>query len=184
MSRWTSVRSRWFRSRRSSLIGRSDVRIQSVSRLGCVQTETDVRFRPEGAATHQPRATPWESIHQTDTSPERARHMRIPASVSPFQGWGRRRSLLPQGVALGWIVAAPVGRQMTASLGGPWQLQCIRDCVHSLRQHPSGRPPFPPRNAGREIVRFGQDRRPDSEGTLARESFPKRPWRSSLSTQY
>jgi hypothetical protein len=36
----------------------------------------------------------------------------------PFRARVTKRSLLPQGVALGCHVAAPSGRQMTASLGG------------------------------------------------------------------
>ena len=34
----------------------------------------NVVFRPEGAATNQPRATPWGPVACRDPSPERARH--------------------------------------------------------------------------------------------------------------
>ena len=59
------------------------------------------RWRAKGPQTSQPRATPWV-MGGKESSPERARQ-RVP----PFQGWFVffRYS---QGVALGWLVSAPL----------------------------------------------------------------------------
>src|SRR5438132_6671997 len=54
--------------------------------------------RPEGAATNQPRATPWDRVGCRDLSPERAKH-RWPR-VAPFQGLRSVRRLGPR--ALPW----------------------------------------------------------------------------------
>ena len=64
-------------------------------------------FRPEGAPTNQPRATPWERYRFTPASPERAKQIvsRLARShvVSPFQGFPTRAHRNPgRRCALPW----------------------------------------------------------------------------------
>ena len=54
--------------------------------------------RPEGAATNQPRPTPWDCASHPRSSPERAKHG--DAFVPPFQGFGHVRIPIPR--ALPW----------------------------------------------------------------------------------
>jgi len=69
-------------------------------------------LRPEGAATYQPRASPWEEEVKPTTSPVRATHHREQARslLRAFRA-DRRVRLHSQGVALGWYVATPSGRK-------------------------------------------------------------------------
>jgi hypothetical protein len=67
---------------------------------------------PERAATYQPRATPWGTINQY-LSPVRAQHKdklkrTHSKNVTPLQGL-KFFYIFPQGVALGWYVAALSG---------------------------------------------------------------------------
>ncbi len=66
---------------------------------------------PRRGRTDQPRATPWDREFRSTSSPERAGQG--DGDVSPFQGRGMdiRHPNGSQGVALGWCVPAPSGRQ-------------------------------------------------------------------------
>src|SRR5207244_9722304 len=91
-----------------------------------------VRFRPAGAATCQPRATPWEPRNPRSTMPCKGatRNRSRPQALAPnprkvLRGgnvlWGPFRAGVilisgSQGVALGWPVAAPSGRRTKAPL--------------------------------------------------------------------
>ena len=62
--------------------------------------------RPEGAATNQPRATPWDCADHPRSSPERARQG--DAFVTPFQGFWHVRIPIPR--ALPWaFLCGPFG---------------------------------------------------------------------------
>jgi hypothetical protein len=76
--------------------------------------------RPEGAATSQPRATPWDPIGTRSPSPVRAK--RRGALVSPFQGSRGVRARAPR--ALPW-----------AELFGPFRANSpARSPCHSLQR--------------------------------------------------
>ena len=75
-----------------------------------VEMQVDaVLERPEGAAIHQPRAAPWELMFRKNASPDRASFVSTGSRVAPFQGWEPCDSI-PQGNALGYRIAAPLGR--------------------------------------------------------------------------
>jgi hypothetical protein len=59
-------------------------------------------YRPEGASTNQPRATPWDCTNQPRSCPERAKQG--DAVVTPFQGLLACPDPYSQGVALGFHV--------------------------------------------------------------------------------
>jgi hypothetical protein len=67
--------------------------------------------RPEGAAIHQPRATPWEPVMRGEQKPCKGVTRWRGRRVAPLQGWHtpHRNS---QGVALGYRIVAPLGRQI------------------------------------------------------------------------
>ena len=75
--------------------------------------------RPEGAVTNQPRATPWEHVHQPTramTGRNRIRFFTGECDVATAENCGALTGhALPwnpgsQGVALGWHVVSPSGR--------------------------------------------------------------------------
>jgi hypothetical protein len=74
-------------------------------------------FRPNGAATYQPGATPPDQRGEIHVpSPERApqirRSTRVGLSCRALSGLRRLVAIMgSQGVALGWYVAAPLGRR-------------------------------------------------------------------------
>ena len=76
-------------------------------------------LRPEGAVTNQPRATPWEHVHQPNPSPDGAKQNSVfpgDRDVATAENCGALTGhAVPwnrgsQGVALGWHVASPSGR--------------------------------------------------------------------------
>ncbi len=74
---------------------------------------------PEGAATHQPGATPREQVADPDPCPERAKPARQRQReklgfCAALSGLGVGNSSWSRGVAPGWCVAAPSGQESTA----------------------------------------------------------------------
>jgi hypothetical protein len=66
--------------------------------------------RPEGAAIHQPRVTPWELVIRREREPCKGVTRCTGLRVAPLQGW-RTPYHNSQGVALGYRVGAPSGRR-------------------------------------------------------------------------
>src|SRR5215469_12839364 len=65
---------------------------------------------PEGAATPQPRATPWETRDSPSTRALKGRHKGNPGQVGvALTGLGVSWSPGPRGGAPGWFVVAPSG---------------------------------------------------------------------------
>ena len=94
--------------------------------------------RPEGAATCQPRAPPWESDQRVENNNALKGQNRFVVKnlVSPFQGWGDFHfGSDPQGVALGFIVSAPSGRHSegigSAVIGGMLRFTATPPTRHS-----------------------------------------------------
>ncbi len=56
-------------------------------------------FRPEGAATNQPRATPWEGMQNAPPALKGRHKERLPQFVVPFQGEGDLMTPRTQGGA-------------------------------------------------------------------------------------
>jgi hypothetical protein len=76
-------------------------------------------FAPNGAVTNQPRATPWEHVHHQRPSPVRAKPFLVhhgESDIAKAENCGALTGhALPwntgsQGVALGWHVISPSGR--------------------------------------------------------------------------
>ena len=109
--------SNWAEMIAGKCLARSLATCSSLCDRACVYTwESSLCPSPEGAALIQPRAAPWESCMPKRISPERAFYKRRPYKTRPpFQGFPlccRRDS---QGVALGCISAAPLGRKRCAA---------------------------------------------------------------------